>query len=133
MNNQQLRDLPDLALIGQYINYKDHTYIIVKVINNWCWLLDPREGNVKRKVVKANIYSTRYEPAQMVAVNNLRVYLLTKKDLIISLTTGRAMKWYDNDPKRLEILSLSESSEGEASIDAYIQHIESETFLRNNT
>lgn len=91
-------------MIGRYCYYKGNTYIVVKDLGDKVSLLDPLKGNNKLIVLKGNILP-RPEHAQRVTFRNSD-YLVTHKLMIISVKTGRVMKWSSNDPIRNEILEL---------------------------
>lgn len=92
-------------LIGEYCTYKSKTYMIVSYDfeSRMTHILNPIEGNNKLHVLASNLRRTKYEAAKCVEHAG-RKYLVTAKALIISLTTGRVMKWQKNNSNRINIL-----------------------------
>lgn len=92
--------------IGDYVTYKGTNQVIVDC-NDCCTqfkILDPTT-NVKLVVSTSNenLHATMHP--FMVTVNHEgKNYLVSKRGLIISLTTGRVMKWDDNNGNRKAIL-----------------------------
>ncbi len=91
--------------IGDYVEYKDKMYVIVDFDDMFLRvkLLDPTT-NVKLTVSVKNIKTTSFTP--MIAVKHQgREYLLSKRGLIISLTTNRVMEWDNNNGNRIAIVN----------------------------
>ena len=95
------------APIGDYVKYKDTMYVVVDFNDDVSQLklLDPTT-NVKLMVSVKNIKATGFTP--MIAVEHQgKDYLLSRRGLIISLTTGRRMKWDSNNGNRIAIDSVA--------------------------
>ena len=93
------------APIGDYVIYKGVNMVIVDFNDNCSMfkLLNP-STQVKLMVGVKNISATNYTPMSAVRRNGSN-YLVSKKGMIISLTTGRVMNWSTTDHNRADILA----------------------------
>ena len=87
-------------VIGSYVKYKDENiYVVIKfTAKNMVKILNPKT-QFKLQVKEENVKMLNYEP--MAEIDG---YLVSRKGLIISLTSGRVMKWSDNHGTRLKLL-----------------------------
>ena len=90
-------------LIGNYVQYKETAYIVVEQTNGMLKILNPLEGNAKLHVKQSNVKVLPYPAATRIHHDSAE-YLVTGKGLIISLVTGRAMKWGKEHGVRKAIL-----------------------------
>jgi len=96
---------------GQYVKYNGETYIIVKQnANGTIQILNPTlEGPLSKiSVAKTNLTAIGKE-AKIVTYKGAE-YLVTPSNNIISATTGKAMKWAENDGNRRTILELANNN-----------------------
>ena len=90
--------------LGMYVSYKQNTYLVVAIRNNAQYLLlwSPVKKPVQVKTSSTTIY-TQYKPAKLVEHLGVQ-YLVTAKDIIISLVSHKEMKWDDNHGIRKALL-----------------------------
>lgn len=90
--------------IGSYVEYKSKVQLVVSIKDNKAQILDPSVGNTKLNVLISNlIYKGNLAP---VVTYEGKGYIVTLRNkIIISLATGRVMKWSHSHPMRLAILA----------------------------
>ena len=91
---------------GCYVTYKGTKMLIVTEKPSKVTLINPLVGNAKVTVLKTNVITTNHRPAVIVAYKMAR-YIVTALGCIISVKTGKVMKWDDTDDNKLAILKLS--------------------------
>lgn len=92
--------------IGQIVFYKDNYYVVVGTKDNLIKIIAPHKGNTKLMVSDKNV---RVVPKMLpITSTDTGDYLVTPKKFIISLSTGRVMKWGNSSPIRKSIIKLSE-------------------------
>jgi len=91
--------------IGNYVTYKSNKYIVTQVRQGNLLLILSPTGKLQVKVTSVQLLAL---PPAKVVEYNLSSYLVTGKNLIISLTTSRIMKWGEHDGNRKQILAASE-------------------------
>ena len=87
--------------IGNYVQYKSELFIICEIIGDKAKILSPTIG--KRFVNMVNLTMTNKRPAKQVNHRGTK-YLVTAKELIISLATNKIMKWSNTNGYRLQII-----------------------------
>ena len=95
---------PTESYLGKYVEYKSKPYLVVDVRDNKVLLLNP-EINSKIQVLISNIKLLNYKPANLVNYRG-NDYLVTAKELIISLVSHKVMKWDASNGGRIAILAL---------------------------
>ncbi|NQZ74632.1 MAG: hypothetical protein HRT61_00725 [Ekhidna sp.] len=91
--------------IGGYVKYKGTLQVIVDFNEDVTMvkILDPKT-QVKLNVSTRNVSATQFDPMPVVTHKG-KDYLVSVKGLIISLTTGRVMKWDASNGDRKAILA----------------------------
>ena len=99
------------APIGDYVIYKGKTQVIVDFNDNCTVfkILDP-STQVKLNVSSKNLSATPHEPMDTVEHQG-KNYLVSVKGMIISLATGRVMKWDKSNGNRMMILAAVGSTD----------------------
>ena len=94
-------------LVGRYARYKDNTYLILKEKDDKVQLYNPLlpEGHTKVMVAIANVDLLASSATPVNYRGN--DYLVTPKNAIVSLTSGKVMKWGDEHGNRIAILDLA--------------------------
>lgn len=85
--------------LGQYVQYKDQPWLIVKVDGLWLYL---NNGTDRRKISYRNAKLLNIEPAKKAQVDGSK-YLVTTKGNIFSVATGKLMQWPENHGTRVRI------------------------------
>jgi hypothetical protein len=94
-------------MIGSYIWYKGIAYIVLEMAaGSLVKILNPLASQVKLQVKMSNCTFIDCPTAKRVTYQD-RDYLVTGKDMIISLGSGRKMNWNDSHKERLDILALA--------------------------
>ncbi len=93
---------------GSYVEYKGTTYMVVGHANGLVKIINPLVGNAKRQVKPCNLVILSFTPALTISLKGAE-YLVTTKGIIISLTTGRLMKWADDNGNRITLLALAKA------------------------
>jgi hypothetical protein len=92
--------------IGAYVQYKGHTYMVTEERNHLRRILRLIPTGVEvLQVGTSKLFPTKYKPATVVEYRGSK-YLVTAKANIISVTTGKVMKWDSNNGNRVAILAL---------------------------
>ena len=91
-------------MIGTYVTYKNQPWLVVRETGGMVLILRP--GNEKLQVARRNVQTTSLRPVIQVEYE-LALYLVTRKGMIVSRTTGRVMKWTDDQHERRDILALA--------------------------
>lgn len=92
-------------VLGSYVLYKNVHHIALGYDGSKVKLINPLEGNRKLNVSKSKVTTTSNR-CKLVNFEE-RDYLVTAKDMIISLTTGKVCKWGNEHRERREILSTA--------------------------
>ena len=97
------------GVLGRYVKYHGHTYVIVKQLDNESvQLYNPLRAGLplKRSVLYSKLtpldtwaYPVEYQG---------KPYLVTPKGLIISLVNGRSQSWEPGHPTPQAILAIAE-------------------------
>ena len=90
-------------VLGSVVTYKNNYYIALGYDGHLVKILAPNQGNRKLQVKRSNVTVVDTPPATVVPHNGSE-YLVTAKGTIVSCTTGRVMKWGDENGDRKEIL-----------------------------
>lgn len=90
--------------LGHYIKYKGEVFIVVKQLSLLKWKI--RNERTCLTVLATNFETTNYRPAKQVTYRSSD-YLVTGLGAIINLTTGKFMKWSENNGNRIDILKLA--------------------------
>ncbi len=90
--------------IGNYVQYKSQTFLVYEINGDKAKIYSPVMG--KRYVNMVNLTYINLRPAVQVEHKGFE-YLVTAKGLILSLVTGRVMKWKQYHKERIEILRKS--------------------------
>jgi len=88
---------------GSYVTYKDVPHIIVADDGNWVKILNPLKGQAKLQVKRHNVRPMAIQPAEVIEYQD-RMFLVTLKETIISLTSGRVVFTNPNNGNRKAIL-----------------------------
>ncbi len=89
---------------GSYVEYKGVAYIITEDNGAMVKILNPLVGNNKLNVKRTSVKAMRIEPAVITEYKSAR-YLVTLKECIISLATGKVMQWGPTNGVRIAILN----------------------------
>jgi hypothetical protein len=91
--------------LGSYVNYKQNVYLVTALRANAQYLLlwSPVKKPVQVKASSTTVCN-QYKPAKLVEHLGVQ-YLVTAKDIIISLTSHKEMKWDDNHGIRKALLA----------------------------
>ena len=94
--------------VGRFVQYKGNVYIALMETNQGWQIYNPRfEGPNSKLNVKLENLKPMKEKADLVLDDKTnRLYLITPDKNIISLTSGKLMKWAKNNGDRIRILSL---------------------------
>ncbi len=87
--------------IGNYVQYKSEIFIVCEIIGDKAKILSPTIG--KRFVKMDKLTYTNKRPAKLMTFHGTQ-YLVTGKDMIISLATNKIMKWKQYHNERVTIL-----------------------------
>ena len=103
--------------VGSFVGYKGNVYIALMETNQGWQIYNPRfEGPNSKLNVKLENLDPMTQKADLVLDDKTnRSYLITPDKNIISLTTGKLMKWAKNNGDRIRILSLVDKKESEKS------------------
>ncbi len=96
---------------GRYVEFMGQTYITIKAVgSSQIQVYNPlAEGAASKKAVsKANV-KVLQDQAQLVSYRDAE-YLVTPKKNIISLTSGKMMKWDSENGDRIAILKLADNN-----------------------
>ena len=101
--------------VGRFVQYKGNVYIALKETNQGWQIYNPKfEGPNSKLNVKLENLKPMKEKADLVLDDKTnRLYLITPDKNIISLTSGKLMKWAKNNGDRIRILSLVDKKESE--------------------
>ena len=101
--------------VGRFVGYKGNVYIALMETNQGWQIYNPRfEGpNSKLNVKLENLKPMKQKADLVLDDKTNRLYLITPDKNIISLTTGKLMKWAKNNGDRIRILSLVDKKESE--------------------
>jgi exodeoxyribonuclease-5 len=101
--------------VGRFVGYKGNIYIALRETNQGWQIYNPRfEGPNSKLNVKLENLDVMSEKADLVLDDKTnRLYLITPDKNIISLTTGKLMKWAKNNGDRIRILSLVDKKDSE--------------------
>ena len=101
--------------VGRFVQYKGNVYIALKETNQGWQIYNPKfEGPNSKLNVKLENLKPMKEKADLVLDDKTnRLYLITPDKNIISLTSGKLMKWAKNNGDRIRILSLIDKKESE--------------------
>ncbi len=93
--------------VADFVKYKGEVAIVTNQSDDKCHIMQPHKtGGVRLQVKQASLSSMGMRAATI--RHKTGWYMVTSKGTIISYTTGKLMKWGDNNPTRLSILSLSQ-------------------------
>jgi len=95
---------------GSYVTYKDVPHIIVADSGNLVKILNPLKGQDKLQVKRVNVRPMAIEPSRSISYRD-RMFLVTVKNTIISLTSGRVVFTDANNGNRKAILAAAQSSQ----------------------
>jgi len=87
--------------VGMYVRYNNVPFLVTEIKNNMIRIVNPDSKNF----VGADKLEPMNLPNATKVTHDFRDYLVTNKDLIISLTTHRVMKWDDSNGVRKQILA----------------------------
>ena len=93
--------------VGSFVEYKNKRFIVTAIIADKAKILSPVHS--KYFVNMSNLTYLPKRGADTVMYRGSE-YLVTPKDLIISLETHKIMKWREGDGNRNSILALRDSS-----------------------
>jgi hypothetical protein len=96
-------------MIGTYVKYNNHPYMVVAVCGKQYKLNSPKHGRVKVNINKTE--ALNIQPAVTVDYQN-REFLVTAADTIFSITTGRVVYTDPSDGNRRAILYLAGKLDG---------------------
>lgn len=88
--------------IGSYVSYKNKTYIVSAINSTKLMIVSPTANTLQVGIKSVEILN--HKPAKIVSYRGVN-YLVTAKELIISLTTNKIMKWNETDGNRIAILN----------------------------
>jgi len=89
-------------VLGSYVAYKGVMHIALGYTNGLVKLINPLSGNRKVNVKREKVTTTSNKCCYVNYESSS--YLVTAKNIIISLTTGKVMKWGDEHRERQDIL-----------------------------
>lgn len=91
--------------VGMYVRYMNEPFLVTEIKNNMVRIVNPDSKNY----VGADKLTPMNLPSAKLVKHGGLPYLVTHKDLIISLRTHRVMKWCDNNGNRTRILELAKA------------------------
>ena len=96
--------MPQIKL-GQYVSYKQNTYLVVDVRNEKLLIMN--------KDNKVQVNASSVEVANLHPAKEIDGYLVTGKGMIISLVSHKEMKWDDNHGIRKTLLAKYNNSKSD--------------------
>lgn len=90
-------------MLGKYVMYKNLVYLVVKE-GVMLGIFSPIHG--RKQVARKSITEANMEPAKIANVNGAN-YIVTQMGNIFSVTTGKHMKWGDDNGNRKQLLDIA--------------------------
>lgn len=106
--------------VGVYVTYKDTTHVVVELRDGMAVILNPLKGNAKLKVALRNLVVCNSGHTCVVEYAGAQ-YIVTHKLLIISVKTGRIMKWSKEDAVYKGIISQRDGVVGKYLTEVYAE------------
>lgn len=100
-----------LFTAGSYVTYGQSHCLVTETTGKDSVRLYNHNGigsNRCVRVTQKQITATNLRPANIISLSG-RDYIVTAKGLIISITSGKAMKWKDNNGNRIKLLHASDA------------------------
>lgn len=89
--------------VCDYVKYKGVVFIIIKKHSNTTWKI--RNEDNCFVVLETNLETTNLRPAKLIEYGDTN-YIVTGKGTIISVKTGKIMKWDDTHRIKKELTQL---------------------------
>ena len=96
--------------VGRFVQYKDRVFVVLKPTPQGWQIYNPALAGpyAKRSVSLESLKPLDVKADLVIDPKDQKQYLVTPKKAIISLTTGKVMKWAENNGNRKRIAGLAE-------------------------